>query len=108
MKVVKLSSAIVSLAVAALLAISVPAGAAGGDGKGPSPDQRPCYKAGEGAGAPCGKGRGGRGMHHRGCPKHQGCGFVDEDGDGICDRQPGQKGAGQGKAAPADVKGKKK
>jgi ssDNA-binding Zn-finger/Zn-ribbon topoisomerase 1 len=98
-------TAIVGLALGALL-FSVPmAGAAGGDGTGP--DGKGCPMMSANSDRPC-KGKG-RMMHHnkKGRGAGQGKGFVDANGDGICDHYakmmaeggkcPGcGKGAGKG------------
>lgn len=101
----KIAAGAASFALVGLLSLPI-AGAAGGDGTGPAPgagrqfqDQKgpnngPCYGPGQGRGhwrgyaRPC-NGSGGPGWHHRGYGPGAGRGgFVDKDGDGICDYHP--------------------
>lgn len=105
----KIAAGVAGFGLVALLGLPL-AGAAGGDGTGPAPGTRgqmmnqdgtpggPCYGPGQGRG-PC------RG-HFRKCngagPGQQGYGpgqgrggFVDEDGDGICDYHPNNGKGGE-------------
>lgn len=100
----KIATAAVTFGFVALLSLPM-AGATGGDGTGPAPGTPrqlqgqdgtpgPCYGPGQGRGA-CGKrfracnGPGSRGGYHHGYGPSAGRGgFVDKDGDGICDYHP--------------------
>lgn len=99
----RIAAGAAAFALVALLSLPI-AGAAGGDGTGPVPGtgrqvvsqggnvqklcKGPCGRSGKGQGHPCRSKcqnccRGGHGQagHHKG-------GFVDKDGDGICDHNP--------------------
>ncbi len=110
----KIAAGTASFALVGLLSLPI-AGAAGGDGTGPAPGTRgqqmmeqggnngaPCYGPGQGRGhgrghyrnccSPCQ----GRGPHHKGYGPGQGRGgFVDKDGDGICDHHPDNAKGGE-------------
>ncbi len=77
-------TSITGIALGALL-FSVPmVGAANGDGTGPDGTGKRI----ENSERPC-RGQG-RGMHHGRRGHGQGAGFVDQDGDGVCDHYKGQ------------------
>lgn len=100
----KIAAGAAAFALVALLSMPI-AGAAGGDGTGPVPGagrqqmnqqgdgNAPCYGPGQGRG-PCGGhfrncyGPGGRGKQMGYGPGQGRGGFVDKDGDGICDYHP--------------------
>ncbi|MEN8256844.1 MAG: hypothetical protein ABFS09_03175 [Thermodesulfobacteriota bacterium] len=104
----KIAAGTAGFALVALLSMPI-AGAAGGDGTGPAPgttggqmmeqdanNNAPCYGPGQGRGhhwrghfRNCNGPGQGKGQHHRGHGPGQGRGgFVDKDGDGICDFHP--------------------
>ncbi len=114
----KIAAGVATFALVALLSMPIIAGAAGGDGTGPAPGSRgqmmsqngnvdgPCYGPGQGRGGCRGKFRNCNGAgpgqkgSRGGCGQGQGRGgFVDADGDGICDNHPN---SGQGGGAAAE------
>lgn len=94
-------TAIIGMALGALV-FSVPmVGAAGGDGTGPDGKGCPMMKAdGQGGGKMMqGMGKGCcKGCRGKGMGQGQGMGFVDKDGDGVCDHYAtAMKNGGKGK-----------
>ncbi len=99
----KIAAGAATFALVAVLSMPL-AGAAGGDGTGPAPGAGQQMNQGGNLNAPCyapGQGRGPCGGHYRNCygpagkGRHMGYGpgqgrggFVDKDGDGICDYHP--------------------
>lgn len=119
----KIAAGAASFALVALLSMPIIVDAAGGDGTGPAPGSggqmmkqegnvdEPCYGKGQGRGShKCGhyrncKGCGpGQGRHHKGCGQGR-SGFVDADGDGICDNHPKGCGQCQGRGGFVDADG---